>query len=73
MKNYIKNMIVKQVKRRMKDQNITKAELARRMGTSRATVYRLLDPKNRGVTLKVLVRAANAVGGHILISFEKKG
>jgi transcriptional regulator with XRE-family HTH domain len=46
----------------MKAQNVTPAEMARRMGTSRPTVYRLLDPAERGATLDTLERASLALG-----------
>jgi hypothetical protein len=46
----------------MKAQKVTPAEMARRMGTSRPTVYRLLDPAERGATLDTLERASLALG-----------
>jgi plasmid maintenance system antidote protein VapI len=51
----------------MKEQNITKAALARRMKTSRAQLDRLLDPENQSVTLKTLVRAAEILGMRVQI------
>ena len=51
----------------MKEQNVTKAALARRMKTSRAQLDRLLDPENQSVTLKTLVRAAEILGMRIQI------
>jgi len=51
----------------MKEQNVTKAALARRMKTSRAQLDRLLDPENQSVTLKTLVRAAEILGMKIQI------
>lgn len=46
----------------MKEQHISKVEMAKRLNTSRAQLDRLLDPENDGVTLAVLTRAAQAVG-----------
>ena len=46
----------------MKDQQLTKSALARRMRTSRAQLDRLLDPESESVTLGTLTRAAHAVG-----------
>ncbi len=46
----------------MKVQGVTPAEMARRMRTSRPTVYRLLDPAERGATLDTLERASLALG-----------
>ena len=41
---------------------MTPAEMARRMKTSRPTVYRLLDPAEPGATLDTLERASIALG-----------
>jgi DNA-binding transcriptional regulator LsrR (DeoR family) len=46
----------------MKDQGITKVEMAKRMNTSRAQLNRLLDPNNDKVQLDTVQRAAVAVG-----------
>jgi len=42
--------------------DLSKSEMARRMGTSRAALYRLLDPDNPSVTLLTLDKAAVALG-----------
>ena len=44
---------------------INKAEMARRMGTSRAALERLIDPKNASVTLRTIYRAASVLGKRI--------
>ena len=49
----------------MKDQNVSKAEMAKRRRTSRAALDRLLDPGNDAVTLTTLQEAATAVGREI--------
>lgn len=46
----------------MKARNFSKAEMARRMNTSRAALDRLLDPEYEAVTLSTLRKAAVAVG-----------
>jgi DNA-binding Xre family transcriptional regulator len=46
----------------MKKANVSEAELARRMGTSRATVRRLLDANDLSITLSTLSKAAAALG-----------
>ncbi len=46
----------------MADQGLSKAEMMRRMGTSRSALNRLLDPGNGSVTLHTLQRAAATVG-----------
>ena len=40
----IKRPLARQVEAAMKDQNVSKAEMAKRMQTSRAALDRLLDP-----------------------------
>ena len=58
----IKRVIARQLDALMRDQGITKSELAKRMETSRAQLDRLLDPENESVTLATLTRAAQAAG-----------
>ncbi|MDP2734271.1 MAG: helix-turn-helix transcriptional regulator [Hoeflea sp.] len=58
----IKRVIAYQLAEVMQVQHISKAELARRLETSRSQIDRLLDPANDGVTLSALSRAARAVG-----------
>ena len=61
--NYaIKRVLAWQVEKAMRDQGITKVEMARRMGTSRAHLNRLLDPENDKVQLATVQRAAAAIG-----------
>jgi transcriptional regulator with XRE-family HTH domain len=51
----------------MQQEGLTKAELARRMGTSRSALNRLLDPGNTSITLLTLEKAAKALGQRIRI------
>lgn len=61
--NYaVKRVLAWQVAKAMKEQGLTKAEMARRMGTSRARLDKLLDPDNDKVQLDTVQRAAAAVG-----------
>jgi antitoxin HicB len=46
----------------MKEQGITKVEMATRMNTSRAQIDCLLDPKNSSATLETLMLTAKVVG-----------
>lgn len=57
-----KRIFVEQFQRAMRRRRLSLSEVARRMGTSRPAVYRLLDPSVSGVTLESLVRASTAVG-----------
>ena len=61
----MKRVIAWELAELMKRQRVTKVEMARRMGTSRAALDRLLDPENASVTLQTMGRAA-AVLGHRL-------
>lgn len=58
----IKRVIAYQIEQMMTEQNITKTAMAERMNTSRAALNRLLDPRNKSVTLHTLERAAAALG-----------
>lgn len=57
-----KRIFVEQLRRAMRRRRISLSEVARRMQTSRPSVYRLLDASISGVTLESLVRASAAVG-----------
>jgi hypothetical protein len=61
----IKRVLARQLEAEMRRREITKAEMARRMHTSRAALDRLLDPENAAVTLATLRKAALAVGRDI--------
>ena len=65
-----KRVIAFQIAREMKRARLTKSEMAHRMKTSRPAVDRLLDPKNRSVTLSTLERAATAVGKKLTIELR---
>jgi len=63
----IKRVIALRLEQAMDQQGLSKAELARRMGTSRSALDRLLDPDNPSVTLLTLEKAAKALGQRIRI------
>lgn len=54
----------------MKRQKVTQSELARRMNTSRAVVYRMLrnDP---ALTIRTLARALTALGCTVSLKFSE--
>jgi len=58
----VKAVIALELTEHMKDQKISKAELARRLNTSSAQVSRILNPDNEGTTIRALSDAAQAVG-----------
>ena len=61
----IKRVLARQADAAMKEQNVSKIEMAKRMKTSRAALDRLLDPENESVTLSTLRKAATAIGREI--------
>ncbi len=66
----IKRLLAVQVEKAMHDKEMSKTKMAKKMGTSRTALERLLEPTNTSVTLHTLERAAQAVGKklHIAIS-----
>ena len=61
----VKRYIAFQLMNRMSREQLSKAEMARRMQTSRSALDRLLDPENSSVTLQTLQSAARALGGRL--------
>jgi predicted XRE-type DNA-binding protein len=61
----IKRVLAWQIGKAMKEQRLTKAEMARRMDTSRSQLDRLLDADSDSVTLETLTRAARAIGRRV--------
>ncbi|MBK8800014.1 MAG: XRE family transcriptional regulator [Anaerolineales bacterium] len=62
-----KRVLAFQIASLMQEQQITKAEMARRMNTSRAAVNRLLDAHSESATLATLEKAAAALGRRLQI------
>jgi hypothetical protein len=58
----IKRVLARQVEAAMKEKHFSKAQMARRMHSSRAALDRSLDPEYDAVTLNTLRKAAIAVG-----------
>ena len=65
----VKRVVAYQIAQLMKETNLTKTAMARRMETSRASLDRLLDPTNESVTLQTLERAALVLGKRLRIEF----
>lgn len=63
----MKQALALQLAQLLKDNELTKSEMAARMKTSRAAVDRLLDASNTSVTLATLGKAARALGRTIKI------
>jgi DNA-binding Xre family transcriptional regulator len=58
----VKRVLAWELQKAMKQQHVSKAELARRMKTSRAVIHRLLDENDPSVTLATITRAATVLG-----------
>lgn len=67
----IKKVVACMIEQEMAATHITKSEMARRMGTSRTQLDRLLDPAYPSVTLATIAKAATAIGKKISISFDE--
>jgi DNA-binding Xre family transcriptional regulator len=61
----LKRVLARQLEAAMKEKQLSKAEMARRMRTSRAALDRLLDPEYDAVTLNTLRKAALALGRQV--------
>jgi DNA-binding Xre family transcriptional regulator len=62
-----KRVIAWQIQNLMASEGLSKSEMARRMGTSRSALDRLLDPSNPSVTLLTIERAARALGKKVRV------
>lgn len=64
----VKRVLAFEIERNMQKARLTKTAMAKRMGTTRAQLDRLLNPDNPATTLQTLVKAAGAVGKRVKIS-----
>ena len=64
-------VLAEEVAEAMKEAKRSKVEMARRMGTSRSQLDRVLDPANTAVQLDTLIKAASAVGRDLRISLKR--
>lgn len=69
----VKRVLAWELSQAMKKANMSRAELARRMRTSRAVVHRLLDDTDPSVTLGTISRAATALGRSIRVRLATDG
>ena len=63
-----KRVLAFQIAKLMEEQQLSKAEMARRMSTSRAAGDRLLDADTESATLATLEKAAAALGRRLHIA-----
>ena len=64
----VKRVLAHELEAGMQKAQLTKTAMAKRMGTTRAQLDRLLNPDNPATTLQTLVKAAGAVGKRLKIS-----
>ena len=67
----VKRAIAEAVEEAMKEAKLSKVETARRMGTSRSQLDRVLDPAYTAVQLDTLIKSASAVGRDLRISLKR--
>ncbi len=67
----VKRVLSFQLEQGMKESRLTKSAMAKRMGTTRAQLDRLLNPENPSTTLTTVVKAAGALGQRVKISLER--
>ena len=63
----LKRVIAWEIAQAMEKLNVSQAEMARRMHTSRAVIRRLLDRDDPSVTLTTISKAANALGKSVVV------
>ena len=68
----LRRVLTWQIQKAMKDMHLPKAEMARRMKTSRSHLERLLDPHNDSLTLTTLARAGHVLGREIRLELVQR-
>lgn len=63
----LKRVLAWQIEEARRQQDVSKSEVALRMGTSRSQLDRILDPGNVSVSLQTLEKAARAVGKRLRV------
>lgn len=63
----LKRTLADSLRKKMRTDKISVAELARQMGTARTAVRRILDQRNTSITLNSIGKAARAAGLRIAI------
>ena len=66
----VKAIIAYKLKQEMEKNSISQTEMAERLGTSRAALHRLLDPKNASVTLLTLNKVATVLDQKLEITLS---
>jgi antitoxin HicB len=67
-----KRVLAYQIAKAMEQRKLSKAAMARQMGTSRSSLDRLLDPQVPSVTLLTIERAARVLGKRVRIEMVER-
>lgn len=62
-----KRLLAHKLREEMVTQRLSKSDMARRMGTSRAQLDRVLDPDAFNITMETVVRAAKTLGKRLTL------
>ena len=65
----VKRVIAELLEEGMSRESLSKPMMAKRMGTSRSQLDRVLDPANTRIQLDTLIKAARAVGRELRMGF----
>lgn len=65
----VKRVIAWQLQNFMDTSHVSKTEIAKRMGTSRSLVDKILDEKNTSITLATILKAARVIGKPVKFEF----
>jgi len=63
----VKRLLARQLAQAMKEEQISKNQLAKAMNTSRRQLERTLDPDNENIQLNTVIKAAQVLGRQLLI------
>lgn len=66
----IKFKIAHELEKAMEQRNMSKAEMAKRLKTSRTAIDRLLDPENTSITLNTMAKVAHLLGKRMEFSLR---
>lgn len=61
----VKRAVVRDLRQAMRRKHVSQAGLARRIGTSRSAIARLLKAEDSSLTLRLLGRIARALGARV--------
>ena len=66
----IKSKIAHELEKAMREQKLSKAQIAKRLKTSRTGIDRLLDPENTSITLNTMAKVAQLLGKRMEFSLR---